>query len=319
VFSPTGTGTFTLATTDTVNAVKSSDIVVVTGSNTTVAVLGGGSGNLELRSGATDTTGAGGGGNTGAVAVVSGNATGSGAGVGGSTGSVVVSSGDSDEAQSGVARIRSGVAGTNSGDVFVNSGNATTGKSGDVVVFTGTGVTKGEVLLQARTILNDGVTGGDYRVAGGRAFSSTVDSSTIVGNGAFQTFDVNYTIPANTLKAGSVVRITGTVLRTGQNAADNIEIAVLIGGGGAYAFGAAPAPAASRCFFDACITARANPGAAVSCLGSGSVLWAGQPVGAFGSNNALATNGPLIVSVRCNMPNNAANTAVLQQLVVTIT
>lgn len=151
-----------------------------------------------------------------------------------------------------------------------------------------------------------------------RLFSSTANSTQIVGNGAVQYFDVTYSVPANTLQVGSTLRITGDVLRTGLNGADGITITVEFGGAVYSGAFAVTAPAASRCYFDSQITARAAPGAAVACAGAGSVIWTNLGAAAGGGVNNLATNGALLVRIGCNMPNNAGNTAVLETLTVSV-
>lgn len=152
-----------------------------------------------------------------------------------------------------------------------------------------------------------------------RVFSSTANSSTLTGTGAVAYFDVTATLAANTLlNAGSTVRITGSVIRTGQNALDTISIQVELGAQIYSGVLAVNAPAANRCYFDTTITARAAAGAAVACAGAGSVIWTNLGTAAGGGVNNLATNGALVARVGCNMSNNIANTAVLEQLVVTV-
>lgn len=58
-----------------------------------------------------------------------------------------------------------------------------------------------------RITTTDGVTSGTARVIGGRAYSNTAASTTIGGTSAETSFDASYTIPANTLKAGTLVHV----------------------------------------------------------------------------------------------------------------
>jgi hypothetical protein len=151
-----------------------------------------------------------------------------------------------------------------------------------------------------------------------RLFSSVVNSTPIVGNAAVQYFDVNFSVPANTLVAGSTLRITGSVIRTGQNGAETITIQTEFGTQIFSGVVAVNAPVNTRCYFDTTITSRAAPGAAVACAGAGSVTWSSLATSAGGALPNLATNGALVVRVGCNMPASAGNTAVLEQLVVTL-
>jgi len=151
-----------------------------------------------------------------------------------------------------------------------------------------------------------------------RLFSSTADSATITGNGAVQYFDVTYTVPANTLNLSNVLRVTGSVRRSGQNGADTIALSVEVGGVVFSGSVAVAAAAATRCFFDTCLTARAAASNASSCVGSSSIIWPSVAASAGGTISNLATNAGLVVRVGCNMPANAANTAILEQLVVTV-
>lgn len=151
-----------------------------------------------------------------------------------------------------------------------------------------------------------------------RLFSSTADSSTIIGNGAVQYFDVTYSVPANTLTTGSVLRVTGDVRRVNQNVAETIALQVEVGGTAFSAIPGVNVPAGTRAYFDLTLTARAAPSGNTSCVGAGSILFPNVQVGAAGNVANLATNGALVVRVGCNMPASANNTAVLEQLVVTV-
>lgn len=59
-----------------------------------------------------------------------------------------------------------------------------------------------------RMTTTDGVSSGTARVIGGLAYSNTAASTTIGNTGGSETlFDLSYSIPANTLKAGTKVRV----------------------------------------------------------------------------------------------------------------
>ena len=148
-----------------------------------------------------------------------------------------------------------------------------------------------------------------------RVFSNTANSNTLTGNAGTQYFDVAPTLPANTLGFGSVVRITGSVFKNVAAPAATVITVEL----GAQTFSgnvSVISVANSRCYFDVQIIARGAPGAAVSCAGSGSVLWPSLAVSAGGNVANLATNGALVARVGFN----AAGTeqATLETLTVSI-
>ncbi len=171
-----------------------------------------------------------------------------------------------------------------------------------------------------RLTTTDGVAAGTARVIGGRAGVSVADSTTIVGNGAAQTFDVSYSIPASTLKSGSTVRVWVGVRRIAINGADTAVVAVRVGGTTYVSSPAVAAAAGDRCYAQLCLTARAAPGAAVTVVGIGCAGWstAAAIQLAGGGSAALATNGALAVDVQITMAANAGNTAALETFVVDV-
>lgn len=178
-----------------------------------------------------------------------------------------------------------------------------------------------QVDFTQRMTTTDGVTGGTARVMGGRLFSTTADSAVITGNGAAQTFaDQVCTINQNTLKSGSVVKVRGAVRRTGINGADTAQVLIRLGATVYVQSAAFAAAAGDRCVFEAVFTSRANPGAAVTIVGNGRCGWttAASPQLPTGNSAVLSTNGNLDLDVQINMPNNIANTAVLEEFTVSI-
>lgn len=176
------------------------------------------------------------------------------------------------------------------------------------------------VVVDAALLTTNGVASGTERAVGGRAFSTTADSAAIAGNGAAQAFNQSYALPASSLPAGGTVRVSGCVRRTGINGADTATVIVRFGGSAYVTSPAVAAAAGDRCFFTLLLTARAAPGAAVTVVGAGCAGWstAAAIEKADGNSVALATNGALTVDVQITMPNNVANTAVLEQLVVDV-
>jgi len=148
-----------------------------------------------------------------------------------------------------------------------------------------------------------------------RVFSNIANSTTLTGNAGTQYFDVTATIAANTLVSGSVVRITGSVFKNVAAPAATV-ITVELGGQTFSGNVAVSSVASSRCYFDVQIISRGAPGAAVSCAGSGSVLWPSLAVSAGGNVANIATNGALVARVGFNAA--ATEQATLETLTVSI-
>jgi hypothetical protein len=172
----------------------------------------------------------------------------------------------------------------------------------------------------ARMTTTDGIPSGTARVVGGLCLATMADSGTITGNGAAQSFDQSYIIPANTLGASSTIRVVAVVRRVNINAADTATVGLRIGGTTYVTSAAVAALVGERCYLVADFTARAAAGAAVAVVGAGRAGWntAGSSQLPSGTTANLATNGALTVDVQITMPNNANNTAVLEQFRVDI-
>lgn len=98
-----------------------------------------------------------------------------------------------------------------------------------------------------RVTTTDGVSSGTARVVGGLAFSNTVASTAVTGSTATeQLFDVGYTIPANTLKAGTVVKYRAQGIATGTTSTDTVAYKLYIGGSGGTALLSAAATDAAN-------------------------------------------------------------------------
>ena len=194
-----------------------------------------------------------------------------------------------------------------------------TGGLASMMVFNTTNNSE-RVAFGARVTTTDGIPSGTARVVGGQCLATAADSGAIVGNGAAQSFDQSYIIPANTLGASSTVRVTAVVRRTNINAADTATIGLRLGGTTYVTSAAVAALIGDRCYLTATFTARAAAGAAVAVVGAGRAGWstAGSAQAPSGTTANLATNGALTVDVQITMPNNANNTAVLEQFVVDV-
>lgn len=337
--NPAGPNAFTVATPNIsqATALLGAQIIITTGTNTiTGAVVGSGSNAISIGTGATDVTNAGGtGGPSGALNFATGAALAT-AGASGSTGNINFVTGASTSANSGNLVFTTGTAAGTRGVADFNvptldfSTQATAftlaAASATALVIGGAAplltfdTVASQVNATARLTTTDAVTAGTARVIGGLAFSTTADSATITGNGAAQSFNQSYGIPANTLKAGSTVRIRGCVRRIAINGADTALVTVRLGAT-IYVTGIATiALAGERCYFEAILTARAAPGAAVAVVGAGVIGWntAATPATTSGGTANLATNGVLTVDVQITMANNVGNTAALEQLFVDV-
>lgn len=174
----------------------------------------------------------------------------------------------------------------------------------------------------ARLTVRDNVTGGTDRVVGGRAFSSTADSSAVTSTTSATAFDVTYDIPANTLKAGSTVRVRAVIRCTAQAGTTDATYAIRIGGTVVVQGAAITDPAVGEhAVIEAWLTARAAPGAAVTCVGGGYVIDAGNNALVTASTmapTALATNAALTVDLTALFAAADATAAVLESLIVDV-
>lgn len=81
-----------------------------------------------------------------------------------------------------------------------------------------------------RITTTDGVTSGTARVVGGRAYTNTAASAAITNTTTETLFDAQYSIPADTLKAGTRVRIKYQGIATATNSTDTLAVKCYIGG-----------------------------------------------------------------------------------------
>jgi hypothetical protein len=81
-----------------------------------------------------------------------------------------------------------------------------------------------------RMTTTDGVSSGTARVIGGLAYSNTAASTAIASTSAETVFDTNYNMPANTLKAGTVVKIRYQGIGTTVVGTDTLAHKLYIGG-----------------------------------------------------------------------------------------
>jgi hypothetical protein len=88
----------------------------------------------------------------------------------------------------------------------------------------------GTTALTGRVTTTDGVASGTAKVVGGLAYSNTAASAAHTNTTTEALFDAQYSVPANTLKAGTVVKIRYQGIATATNGTDTLTIKLYIGG-----------------------------------------------------------------------------------------
>jgi hypothetical protein len=92
-------------------------------------------------------------------------------------------------------------------------------------------VTEADTLtIKKRLKVTDGVSSGTARVMGGLAYSNTAASSAHTNSTDEALFSTNYSIPANTLKAGTVIKVRFQGIATATNSSDTLTIKLYLGG-----------------------------------------------------------------------------------------
>jgi hypothetical protein len=100
----------------------------------------------------------------------------------------------------------------------------------------GTLAVAGASTFAGRMTTTDGVSSGTARVIGGLAYSNTAASTTIGNTGGAETlFDLSYAIPANTLKAGTKVRVRYAGFGVTGIGSDTFAHKLYVGGSGGTA------------------------------------------------------------------------------------
>lgn len=185
----------------------------------------------------------------------------------------------------------------------------------------------GNVSFTGRLTTTDGVASGTARVVGGRAYSAVSAADTITAatsNNAFTDFAQTYSIPANTLKANSVLKVKVWVRVSNASGTDTLTVNILLGATSLLATTAVdPGATTDSHFLEFELVARAAPGAAASCVGSGrwTTNTGGTLVHGTGQLAAtnFATNGALVIKSQAKWSSNTADTAcILEQFDVEI-
>jgi hypothetical protein len=86
--------------------------------------------------------------------------------------------------------------------------------------------------IPARMTTNDGVTGGTNKVIGGLAYANVAASAAVTSTSSETAFDKSYSIPANTIKVGTLVKIRYQVIQTAANGTDTVAVKLYLGGVG---------------------------------------------------------------------------------------
>lgn len=144
--------------------------------------------------------------------------------------------------------------------------------------------------VTSRLTTTDGVGGGTAKVVGGLSYSNIALGTTLT-NSAAETLLGNFTIPANTLKAGSTLFVKFGVLVADVNAGDGLEVKLRLGpttltGQELIATGIIAVSVADIAVGEFRLISFAAPGAAVACVGSGFYCDLGAP----GTAAMLAVN-----------------------------
>ncbi len=122
----------------------------------------------------------------------------------------------------------------------------------------------------------DGVASGTARRVGGVAYRSTAASTAITGATETDTaFDTKYTIPANTLKAGTVVRVRAQGIHTATTGAETHDLSLKIGSTTVVS-AASVDPANNDLFYVDCLIVVRTAGASGTFVATGTVLANGQ-------------------------------------------
>ena len=145
----------------------------------------------------------------------------------------------------------------------------------------------------------DGVTSGTARKVGGLAYAAT--SAVTLTNSTSETTLGSYTIPANTLKAGTSLRFRAAVRVTGNAAADTITFKGKLGSTALFTSAAVAMVANDIAIVEGHITSRAAPGAsaAVTSNTRATVTVGGtaSSVGSVPAPSNFATNSALVLAL----------------------
>jgi hypothetical protein len=155
---------------------------------------------------------------------------------------------------------------------------------------------------------------------GERLYAETADSAVITNTTAETAFDKSYTLPANTVAVGDVLKITGFANIVAANSTDTLNLKLKIGSTIILATGAVDVAAGDTGYFEATVVVRAI-GAVGSIVASGeSALGTGGTATVRPAQlaaTAIDTTADQLISVTATWSvANAGNQVKLQELVV---
>ena len=142
----------------------------------------------------------------------------------------------------------------------------------------------------ATVTTTDGVAGGDARKVGGLLSAKTSD--TTLTNSTTETILGTYSVPANTLKAGTVLRCRGSVRVTADSGATTLTLRVKLGGTTVYQHASLDTAANDVFLFDA----QANGGAGGVSLVSRALGTTATAANASSSVGSMSTDGRYVVA-----------------------
>lgn len=156
------------------------------------------------------------------------------------------------------------------------------------------------------------IAGGSARVTAN--VSATDNVTAVASNNSFVSFAQTYTIPANTMKLGTVLRVKVMVHVTDASGTDTLTCNIRIGGTSLIATTAVdPTTTSDHHILEFDFESRVAPGATASCVGYG--RWTTNTAGTLVNGTALlaatnfATNGDLLLDVQAKWSSNTASTS----------
>lgn len=174
--------------------------------------------------------------------------------------------------------------------------------------------------LTGRVTTTDGVASGTARVVGGLAYAATAAGTLGPTGGTAETTLQSYAIPANTMKAGTVLRVRATIRATAETGATTFTGKLKIGSTPIVTVGPFDLGASDIIRLDMEITSRAAPGASAAVVVTG--LATGTAAGSA-VNNAIvlapanyATNGALTLALTGQFSASDANAVASDQFLV---
>ena len=173
-----------------------------------------------------------------------------------------------------------------------------------------------------RVTTTDGVGSGTARVVGGVASVATTAGTLGPTGGTAETTLQSYTIPANTLKAGTVLRVVATTRCTAETGTTTFTGKLKLGSTALVTMGAFDLAAGDYQRVELEIVSRAAPSGSAAVVVTGTAL--GLAAGAAVSNAIVlapanyATNGALVLALTGQMSASDANAVASDQFVVEV-